>query len=112
MTNSNSFNNFNEFWVAYLQGHASAASRGCHYAGTALGLATAAWLLSCGMIFFLPLAVVPAHVGAFLGHRLGLRGAEVSAEAPIWASLASLKMLGLFVTGRIDRELAVTHTAA
>jgi len=57
------------------------------------------------MIFFLVLAVVPAQVGAFVGHKLSPRQDAVSAEHPDWAALADLKMFALAATGRLDGEL-------
>jgi hypothetical protein len=62
-------------------------------------------ILRTGLVFFLPLAVVPALLGARLGHRLSLRGAEISAESPILAALADLKLFALVLTGRVGRAL-------
>jgi hypothetical protein len=106
MQNRIQFNSFQDFWPAYLRAHSSAASRACHFAGLVLGLSTAVALVSCGMFFFLALAVVPPQVGAWLGHRLSFRrGPDVVGEHPEWAVLADLKMFGLALTGRLSREL-------
>lgn len=102
---------FNEFWPSYLRAHSSRASRAFHFAGLALSALTAAALLACGMVFFLVLAAIPAMIGAAIGHRLSPKDDTVSPEHPDLAVLADLKMFGLFLTGRLEREIAkVTDT--
>ena len=97
---------FREFWPQYLRAHSSRASRISHFAGLFAGCALGAAMLACGMIFFLPLAAVPALIGARLGHRLEPRRDTASAEHPDLAILADLKMFGLFLVGRLGHELA------
>jgi hypothetical protein len=97
---------FNEFWPMYLRAHASRASQAAHFTGIALSAVTAAAMISCGMVFFLVLAAVPALIGAKIGHRLNPRKDPVSAEHPDWAVFADVKMFVLFVVGRLGRELA------
>ncbi len=99
-------NNFSEFWPEYLRAHADRASRAAHLTGVALSLATAAALISCGMVFFLVLAIVPAQLGAWVGHKLSPRHERISEQHPDWAALADAKMFGLFVTGNLGSELA------
>jgi hypothetical protein len=65
----------------------------------------AALILRTGLLFFLPLAFVPALLGAKLGQPPSLQGAAISAESPVWAALADLKLFGLVLTGRIGRAL-------
>jgi hypothetical protein len=105
MKKINKINSFNEFWPEYLRAHTSPASRAFHVAGILLSLATAVALISCGMVFFLVVAVVPAQLGAWIGHKLSPRKDIVSAEHPDWAALADVKMCALAVTGRLGREL-------
>jgi hypothetical protein len=105
MKKSNKIHSFSEFWPEYLRAHASPASRTFHVIGLFLSLATAAALLSCGMVFFLAVAIVPAQLGAWIGHKLSPRRDIVSAEHPDWAALADVKMCALAVTGRLENEL-------
>ncbi len=105
MQTSINTNSFNEFWPEYLRAHGSRLSRAFHFAGIALSAAVTAALLACGMVFFLPLAVVPAFVGARVGHKLSPRKDRISEEHPEWAVRADLKMFGLFVTGRLGKAL-------
>ena len=105
MKKSHEIRSFDEFWPEYLRAHSSPASRGFHAAGVLLSLAAAAALLSCGMVFFLVLAIVPAQLGAWVGHKLSPRKDTVSAEHPDWAVVADIKMCALAATGRLESEL-------
>ena len=106
MNKSKKINSFSEFWPEYLRAHSDPASRAFHVSGMALSLVAAAALLSCGMVFFLVLAIIPAQLGAWVGHKLSPRHDRVSEQHPDWAAIADLKMFGLFLTGRLAAELA------
>jgi hypothetical protein len=107
MENTSNIKTFSDFWPTYLEEHASRTSRWCHLGGLIVAAVLAAALVSIGMFFFLPLAVVPAHLGARLGHRLSPRTATVVAESPVWGAAADLKMCALMLTGRLDRHPAI-----
>src|SRR5262245_55667229 len=106
MANSNKINNFRDFWPRYLTAHRSRLSQAFHLGGLLLSFALAAALLSCGMVFFLVLAVAPAQIGAAIGHKLSPRADHAVDEHPHWAALADLRMCALLVTGRLGREIA------
>jgi hypothetical protein len=106
MANSNKINNFKDFWPHYLTAHRSPLSQAFHLGGLLLSFALGAALLSCGMIFFLVLAVAPAQIGAAIGHKLSPRSDRTVDEHPHWAALADLRMCALLVTGRLGREIA------
>jgi hypothetical protein len=107
MENIRSFNSFEEYWPTYLAAHASRASQACHLAGVMLGVLTAVALVCVGLLPFVPLAVVPAQLGATVGHRLSPRKASaLESESPFWGAAADLKMCALLVSGRLDRTAA------
>lgn len=109
MKNNNKIDSFQDFWAGYLLEHESRASRACHFGGLVLSMATAAAMVSAGMVFFLVLAVIPALLGAWLGHKLSPRHERASSERPEWAALADVKMFTLAVTGRLGREIDRIH---
>jgi hypothetical protein len=111
MKNTKEIGTFNEFWPLYLQDHSSRTSRAFHFAGLALSAVSVVTLLAYGLIFFLALAAVPAMLGAWLGHRLSPRNGWAADEHPDWAIVADLKMFGLALTGRLDRELSALREA-
>jgi hypothetical protein len=110
MENNNGIRSFRDFWPHYLRAHASPASRALHVAGVLGSLLLAAALVRSGLVFFLVLAIVPAQVGAWLGHKLSLRTADGHPEAldehPEWSARADLKMFWLALTGRLGTEVA------
>ncbi len=106
MANTSKINTFKDFWPYYLRAHGSRASQAFHLGGLVLSVALAAALLSCGMVFFLLLAIVPAQLGAYIGHRLSPRKDHAVEEHPDWAALADVKMCGLMLTGRLGHEIA------
>ena len=97
--------NFSEFWPRYLRSHGSRVSQAFHLGGLILSFALAAALLSCGMVFFLVLAIVPAQIGAALGHKLSRRKDSAVDDHPDWAAIADLRRCGLMLTGRLEREM-------
>jgi hypothetical protein len=105
MNKHNEIETFQDFWPLYLRAHSSRVSRACHFTGLALSAATAGAMIACGMVFFLVLAVVPALLGAWLGHKLSPRHEHLADEHPDWAARADLKMFGLFLAGRLGQEL-------
>ncbi len=99
---------FSDFWPRYLKAHGSPVSQAFHLGGLVASVALAAALLSCGMVFFLVLAIVPAQLGAAIGHKLSPRKdrLRVVDEHPDWAAVADLRMCGLLLTGRLGKELS------
>lgn len=106
MENRKDIRNFNEFWPRYLRSHGTRASQAFHLGGVLLSMALAAALISCGMVFFLVLAIVPAQIGAAIGHKLSPRRDQTVEDHPDWAALADIRMCALLVTGRLGREIA------
>lgn len=95
-----------EFWPYYLGEHSRPATRALHLAGTGLGLL----LLAAGLVLLdLRLILSGIFVGyglAWLGHALIERNRPATFRHPLWSLVSDLRMLGLFLTGRLGRELA------
>jgi hypothetical protein len=108
MNKSNKISSFRDFWPRYLRAHSSPISLAFHFGGLLASVALAVALVSCGMVFFLLLAIVPAQLGAWIGHKLSPRQEHIE-EHPDWAAVADVKMFGLFLTGRLGTELARTR---
>jgi hypothetical protein len=94
-----------EFWRLYLAAHGDPRTRMLHYLGTLLGLASLAaagvtqdwrWLMA---------APVAGYALAWLGHLVFERNRPVTFGHPGWSLVSDLRMLGLFVSGRLVREL-------
>jgi hypothetical protein len=94
-----------EFWLRYLAAHRDPRTRGLHYLGTALGLAA---LVMAGITRDWPWLIAAPIVGyalAWLGHLVFEHNRPETFGHPGWSLVSDLRMLGLFVSGRLGREL-------
>jgi hypothetical protein len=94
-----------EFWPRYLGAHADPRTRALHYLGTLgaliclMGAAASVdwrWLVAAPLVGYGP---------AWLGHALFERNRPETFAHPAWSLLSDLRMLGLFLTGRLAGEL-------
>lgn len=94
-----------EFWPRYLDAHADPRSRALHYLGT---LAAAAFLALAAVERDWRWLVAAALVGyalAWLGHLVFERNRPATFAHPVWSLWSDIRMLGLFLTGRLGGEL-------
>jgi len=109
------YTTFERFWVDYLLAHSNPKTAAFHVFGAALSVTAFAALVGCGEVFFAAFAVIPAQLFAAIGHWFTGEPDHVSPHRPDWAAVASLRMLWLAMTGRLDatvRETLATHGGA
>jgi hypothetical protein len=97
-----------EFWRRYLGAHSDPRTRGLHYFGTSLVLASIAaagverdwrWLVA---------APVTGYALAWLGHFKFEHNRPETFGHPIWSLISDFRMFGMFLSGRIEDELRRT----
>ena len=97
--------NYRAFWRRYLAAHGDPRTRALHYCGTgaaliALGLAAARgdwrWLVAAPAI---------GYGCAWFGHVVFERNRPETFSHPLWSLVSDFRMLGLFLAGRLGREL-------
>jgi hypothetical protein len=94
-----------EFWQRYLAAHADPRTRGLHYLGTTLAvLALAAAVLERDWRWLLA-APVAGYGSAWLGHLVFERNKPETFGHPGWSLICDLRMLALFLSGRLGHEL-------
>jgi hypothetical protein len=94
-----------EFWRRYLAAHADPRTRGLHYVGTSLALATlaaAALERDWRWLFAAPIA---GYGLAWLGHLRFEHNKPETFGHPVWSLASDFRMLGVFLSGRLGKEL-------
>ena len=94
-----------DFWPHYLAGHSDPRSRALHYLGTlaaiaALALALWTWDWRCAVA-----VPVLGYGPAWIGHAAFEQNRPETFSHPAWSLFSDLRMLALFLTGRIGGEL-------
>jgi hypothetical protein len=94
-----------EFWRVYLAAHADPRTRVLHYLGTTFGVAALAGAGATGNWRWLLAAPVTGYALAWLGHLVFEHNRPTTFGHPGWSFLSDFRMLGLFLSRRLDREL-------
>jgi hypothetical protein len=94
-----------EFWRVYLAAHTDPRTRGMHYLGTAFAVAAIVIAgLSQDWRWFVP-APIAGYAFAWFGHFVFEHNRPATFGHPAWSMISDFRMLGLFLSGRLDREL-------
>jgi hypothetical protein len=94
-----------EFWRRYLAAHRDPRTRGLHYLGTTLGLGALAMAGATRDWRWLIAAPLAGYALAWLGHLVFEHNRPETFAHPGWSLISDLRMLGLFASGRLGREL-------
>jgi len=101
---------YGEFWRRYLAAHRDPRTRGLHYFGTSFGLAA---LVMAGIMrdwHWLIAAPIAGYALAWLGHLVFEHNRPETFGHPLWSLASDLRMLCLFVSGRLGSELRRSGT--
>ncbi len=96
---------YSDFWPDYLRAHKKPLTRALHAIGTTLGVA----LLGAGAAIadwrLIATAPLVGYGFAWLSHLLVERNAPETFKHPWFSLISDLRMAGLLLTGRLEREL-------
>lgn len=98
--------NYRDFWPLYLREHSRPRTRALHYLGTGLGLALLALAIVTGDWRLLPAALVSGYAFAWIGHAFVERNRPATFSHPFWSLASDFRMFGLWISGRLGRELS------
>jgi len=96
---------FDEFWMYYLRQHAKRGTRALHFIGTAIALLVLIAAILLGRPLVGILGIVLGYAVATSAHFIFERNRPVLVH-PIWSVQADLRMLWLWLRGRLGDELA------
>ncbi len=97
---------FTEFWPEYLGAHRDPKTRAVHYTGTLLGVASFIVFLFSMEWEFLVAAPLIGYLPAMSTHPLIEGNIPKTFEHPVLSFMSDFYMLFMFLTGRIDAEVA------
>ncbi|MDA8232464.1 MAG: DUF962 domain-containing protein [Magnetospirillum sp.] len=96
---------YRQFWPVYLSLHADPVNRALHVAGTLAALGLLAVAVALGNGWLAGAAPVVGYGSAWAGHALVERNRPATFRHPFLSLVGDLHMSGLFLTGRLGREL-------
>jgi hypothetical protein len=109
--------NFDTFWWHYLREHGKEETRALHIAGTGLAaLCAIAALRSLASrpgernldpLTWITLAALSGYGPAWVGHFFYEGNRPATFQHQLWSLVGDLKMSWLWLTGRLERQLAM-----
>ena len=96
---------YRQFWRVYLAAHADPRTRVLHYLGTLFGVAALVAAAATRDWRWLLAAPVIGYALAWVGHLVFEQNRPATFGHPGWSLISDFRMLYLFVSRRLDREL-------
>ena len=104
------YQTFEDFFPFYLSEHSDPTNRFFHYVGTSSALALVVYAVVSSNYWLLLLLLPVGYGPAWVGHFIVEKNRPATFSYPVWSLLGDFKMLGLFLTGRLNRHLPKERT--
>lgn len=99
------YKTFKEFWPFYLSQHSNPVCRALHIYGTSGGIFFLIGCFAFSHLAWSPLSLVLGYGTSWVGHFVFEKNVPATFTYPSWSFQGDLKMLGLFLTGKLSNEL-------
>ena len=96
---------YGEFWPRYLAAHRDPRTRALHFTGTGAALVALVLAATLRDWRFLVAAPVIGYACAWTGHFVFEHNKPETFGHPFWSLYSDLRMLMLFLAGRLSGEL-------
>ena len=96
---------FREFWRFYVGEHRHPRCRALHYLAASMAISCVALAIATRSAWWLVWAPVASYGLAWIGHFFVERNRPATFRYLRWSFVAEFKMFGLFLTGRMGREV-------
>jgi len=96
---------YEDFWKLYLREHSKPLTRALHIAGTLIALSLLVYGLVTVSWRWILAAPIVGYALAWIGHFFVEHNKPATMSYPGWSLISDFRMLALFLTGRLGREL-------
>ncbi len=105
MNQANDISTYRQFWPYYLREHSKALTRGLHFLGTGLAVAALCTAAILGSGWLVLGALGLGYGPAWYAHFFVERNRPTTFRFPLWSLVSDVRMVGLWLTGRLSKEL-------
>jgi hypothetical protein len=106
-SNSTRIQTYSAFFDFYLGEHSHPLTRGLHYLGSSLAMASVIWATVSGNGWFYLMAPLSGYACAWIGHFFIENNKPATFTYPLWSLIGDYHMFGLWFTGRLSKRRAL-----
>jgi len=104
------YKSFNEFWPFYVAEHSKPGTRWLHLIGTVIGTTVMIYFIASGRWWLFPLGLIPGYGAAWIAHFVIEKNRPATFQYPLWSFMGDYKMIGLMLSGRMNKEVQTVRS--